>query len=236
MRRLNISSPARTPRPPSRNRGLARFLLHSTLFSAALGVAGVALIWPQWTAVDGARSALAIQEEREQEFADRLDSLRSLNERLRDWQNEGRRVFVQDELRAYARTVKSLAKREGAQVVKVQVAAAHGARWRSVSMQQFAQDGRAEVAGEIQPRAVRLVLTGTFDGIYRTVANLTQQQQLFIPDRWDIAPAAPGADAGGMLRAEVLATVFTVQEPEEKPVAPVSTGPVAANLPLEGIQ
>jgi hypothetical protein len=215
---------------------VVRWLIHGTLFTASFAVAGAALVWPQWTAVDGSRAALAIQQEREDEFSDRLDSLRALNERLRDWQNDGRRVFVQKELKTYGRTIQNVAKREGAQVLKVQVASSQGGRWRSVSLQQFSQDGHAEVAGEIQPRAIRLVLSGSFDGIYRTVANLSQQQQLFIPERWDIAPAAPGADAGGALRAEVLATVFTVQEPEEKPVAPVNTGPVAANVPLEGIQ
>ena len=234
MKRKTITSPSLSS--AAKGRGWVRWLIHGTLLTASFAVAGAALVWPQWTAVDGARAALSVQEDREQEFSDRLESLRALNERLRDWQNDGRRVFVQDELRTYARTVQSVAKREGAQLVKVQVAAAQGGRWRSVSLQQFSQDGHAEVAGEIQPRAVRVVLTGSFDGIYRTVANLSQQQQLFIPERWDIAPAAGGAEAGGALRAEVLATVFTVQEPEEKPVAPVNTGPVAANVPLEGIR
>ena len=52
-----------------------------------------------------------------------------------------------------------------------------------------------EETEEIQPRAVHLVLHGTFDGIYRTVATLSQQQQLFLPDRWDIAPASRSRSA-----------------------------------------
>lgn len=224
----------RNPKP--RRSRAARWLVHGSLFVGALVVGGVGLVWPQWLALDGARSALEVQQEREQDFQDRLDSIHSLNGRLRDWKNDGRRVYLQEELTRYPSLVQSVARREGAQVLKVQVTAPPGGRWRSVSLQQFGSDGHAEVAGEIQPRTVRVVLSGSFDGVYRTVAALGQQQQLFLPDRWDIAPAAGNSDAGGALRAEVSATVFTVQEPEDKPIAPASTGPVVANLPLEKLQ
>ncbi|MGV3722380.1 MAG: hypothetical protein ACO1SX_15845, partial [Actinomycetota bacterium] len=195
-----------------------------------------ALVWPQWLALDGARTALAIQQEREQEFEDRLETLRAMNERLRDWQQDGRRVFLRPELTSFGRVVQQVARREGSQVAKVQVTSQPSSRWRSVSMRQFAGDDQSEATGEIQPRSVRVVLTGSFDSVYRTVASLTRQQQLFLPERWDIAPATAGADAGGALRAEVWATVFAVQEPEAKPAAPVNSGPVAANVKLEEVQ
>lgn len=211
-------------------------MVHGSLLLASLTVGGVALVWPQWLALDGARTALEIQRAREQEFTERLELLRSMNERLRDWDQDGRRVFLRDELKAYDKVVRQVAAREGARVAKVQVTAQPASRWRSVSLRQLGARGEYESAGEIQPRSVRVVMTGDFDSIYRTVASLTRQQQLYLPERWDIAPAAPGAEAGGALRAEVWATVFAVHEPEEKPVAPLSAGPVAANFPLEGVE
>jgi len=230
---MRVPSRVKNPRPRSRNRA-TRWLIHGAVFSAALLVGGIGLVWPQWLAVDGARAALAVQQEREQDFQDRLDSVHALNSRLHDWQNDSRRVFLPEELNRYGRVVQSVARREGVQVLKYQVKASSGGRWRAVALQQFGADGHAEVAGEIQPRSVRVVLTGSFEGVYRAIAALNQQQQLFLPDQWDIAPAAPNGAEGGALRAEVTATVFTVQEPEDRPVAPVkSTGPVAANLPLE---
>lgn len=228
-----VEKPQVAPRSPRRNR-LTRWLVHGTVFSAALLVGGVGLVWPQWLALDGARAALEVQQEREQDFQDRIDSVHTLNNRLHDWENEGRRVFLPEELTRYGSVVQSVARREGVQVAKFQVKGAPAGRWRSVALQQFGEDGHAEVAGEIQPRSIRVVLTGSFNGVYRSIAALSQQQQLFLPDQWDLAPAAANGAEGGAVRAEVSATVFTVQEPEDRPVAPVkSSGPVAANLPLE---
>jgi hypothetical protein len=232
MRRIE---PAPAPAPQlARRRRPTRWLVHGSLLVAAFAVGAVALVWPQWLAVDGARAALTMQLEREEEFEDRLDSLRVLNERLRDWQHDARRVFLKEELASYGRQVQLVAKREGTMVNAVQVRAQSTGRWRSVSLRQFVAEGQPEGAGEIQPRTVRVVLTGSFDGIYRTVAALSRQQQLFLPEKWDIAPSSPGDSA--MLRADVLATVFAVQEPEEKPVAPVNSGPVAANVLMEELQ
>lgn len=226
-----------TQTPGTRRRSrAARWLVNSSLLVLTLAVGGAGLVWPQWLALDGARTALQVQQEREQDFQDRLDSIHTLNSRLHEWENEGRRVYLAEELARYPSLVQAVARREGAQVLKVQVTTQPSGRWRAVTLQQFGSDGHAEVAGEIQPRTVRVVLTGSFDGVYRTVAALSGQQQLFLPERWDIAPAAAHSEAGGALRAEVSATVFTVQEPEDRPVAPVSTGPVAANLPLEKMQ
>jgi len=235
---MRLPSPAAKPqietlRSPRGSRA-TRWLVHGAVFTAALLAGGVGLVWPQWLALDGAHAALEVQQEREQDFQDRLDSVHTLNNRLHDWQNESRRVFLPEELNQYSRVVQGVARREGVQVLKYQVKAASGGRWRAVALQQYGSDGHAEVAGEIQPRSIRVVLTGSFEGVYRAIAALSQQQQLFLPDQWDIAPAAPNGPAGGPLRAEVTATVFTVQEPEDRPVAPLkTTGPVAANLPLE---
>lgn len=234
---MRLPSPVeRTPKTPrpARRQKLTRWLVHGTVFTAALLVGGFGLVWPQWVAQDGARAALEVQQEREQDFQDRIDSVHTLNSRLHDWQNEGRRVFLPEELSSYGKVVQGVARREGVQVAKFQVKPSSGGRWRSVALQQFGADGHSEVAGEIQPRSVRVVLTGSFNGVYRAIAALSQQQQLFLPDQWDIAPAAANSADGGALRAEISATVFTVQEPEDRPVAPVkSSGPVAANLPLE---
>jgi len=210
--------------------------MHGSVLVASFAVAAFTVVWPQWLELEGARSALALQRTREEEFSDRLDTLRAMNERLRDWDQDGRRVFLRDELIRIDRVVKQVAAREGSQVARCQVTAQPGSRWRTVSMRDIAGGHQSEAAGEIQPRSVRVVLTGSFDGVYRTVASLTRQQQLFLPERWDIAPAPGNADGSGNLRAEVWATVFAVHEPDEKPAAPVNSGPVAANVPLEGLQ
>ncbi len=207
-----------TPEPPAKGtpRPAARGLVHAGLFFAFATVGGTLLIWPQWLAADGSRAALRIQAEREEELSGRLDGLRAMNDRLRAWDQRGRRVFQMDEIRAYPRLVKALATRHGAEAGKVLVTGRPSPRWRGVTVQVNSPDGEMS-AGEIQPREVRLVLKGTFDGVYRTVAALCQQNQLFIPDRWSMVPSAAPAGAavrGESVRADIVGTVFVAHEPD----------------------
>lgn len=228
--------------PPRRGK-LARVAFHGSLFLSFAAAAGALLVWPQWLLVEGSRQSLELQMTHEHELQDRLDGLRAVSGRLRDWQANSRRVFVADELDRYPAQVKAVAVHEGAALEAAQVTMRPVPRWRSVSVQSDAwaeSDGVS--GGEIQPRAVRVVLTGSFSSIYRTVGTLCGQQQLFIPDRWDItpAPAAPagksaaGTPTAGRLRAEVWATVFLVRQPDDAPKGRAAAGPVAAGFRTEG--
>src|SRR5258706_137042 len=80
-------------------------------------------------------------------------------------------------------------------------------------------------------RSARIVHAGSFDGICSTVESLSQQQQLFIPERWALAPRA-GAKPG-TLTGEIWATLFVVRQPEEapRPLKPFGAGgKVAAQI------
>src|SRR5947208_11444523 len=79
----------------------ARWLFHGSLLLAFSAVGGGLLVWPQWIAADGLRSSLRVQRERERELSDRLDLARVMNQRLREWKNERRRVYLPAELRRY---------------------------------------------------------------------------------------------------------------------------------------
>src|SRR5688572_11515291 len=92
----------------------ARWLFHGSLAVAFAAAGGALLVWPQWIAVDGTRAALAIQQERETEITDRLEVVRQLNERLRDWQRKDRRVFLPHEARRYPAVVRAVAEKQGA--------------------------------------------------------------------------------------------------------------------------
>lgn len=226
-----------TPAQASRWAGMRRWLYHGTFLVACAAGGGALLVWPQWVALDGARSTLEIHQEREKEFTERLDAARAAAGRLRLWEKEARRVFLTEELKRYPVLVQAIGKRQGATVLKVQVTQARPARWRSVALDRTGGDLASESAGEIRPRAVRVVLKGSFDSVYRTVTALSQQQQLFIPERWDLSANAPGVPKGEV-RAEILGTVFAVQQPEDEevPVAPVTSGTVARRVAWEGVR
>lgn len=230
--RIPRSEPTDTPQPRRASGGFRRWLYHGTLLAACAAGTGALVVWPQWVAVDGARAALELQQEREKELTDRLDAARAAAGRLRLWEKDARRVFLAEELTRYPVLARAIGKREGAAVVKAQVTQARPARWRSLTLDRSGVDSGGEVAGEIRPQAVRLVLKGPFDGIYRTVSALSQQQQLFLPERWELVSQGVGK---GEVRAEIWATVFVVQQPgDDTPAAPVSAGPVARSVVLEG--
>lgn len=236
-----MKDPISRPRPPRRRPQIGRWLFHSALLVAFVSAAGAILVLPQWMELEGSRAALERQQEREQEATDRLDTLRAMNDRLHDWSNNTRRVLLPQEVPAYPGFVRAAAKREGSRVALVDMRQRPAPRWRSLTVRPslgpelWAEDDLNN-SGEIQPRSVRLVLTGKFDAIYRTVAALCGQQQLFIPDRWDLVPENAGAGetgAGTGLRAEIWATVFVVREPEEEPKTPVASGPLATGTAWE---
>jgi hypothetical protein len=219
-------------------RSYPRWLLHGALFLAFSSSAGAVLIWPQWLAVDGSRLALQVQQERVQELNERLDVERAMKERLADWQHNTRRVYLRSEMAQYPGLVRDLAKQNGATVAAVQLTETPPARWKSVSLQ-VPVSGK-DVAegtdgGEIQPRAVRILLTGSFDSVYRTLGALAAQRQLFIPDRWDLAPIR-GPRGARQLRAEVWASVFVVREPEDGPKLPAAPVATATRVALEGVR
>jgi len=196
------------------------------VLTAAFAAAGGALlVWPQWIAADGGSSTLAVLRERERELSERLDASRAGLGRLRFWQREGRRLFLADEAARYPVLAQAVARREGAVVVKATLAEARSPRWRPVLVDQRVGGG---VAGEIRPRSVRLVVRGSFEGVFRTITSLTQQQQLFVPDRWDLAQKTTGGRPE--VWAEVWGTIFVVSEPEAEPTAPAAASPVAAQL------
>ncbi len=237
-------APARRP-----SRG-ARALYHVSLAVTFATAGGALMVWPQWIAMDGARTAFEIQQSREKELSERLDVVRGMQGRLRSWDQEGRRVMLPEEAAGYPTLVQAVARREGAQVLGVKVTNRPSPRWRSLTLHAAEWSGeQPAAAGEIRPRSVRVLLTGSFDSVFRSVASLGEQQLLFIPDRWSLVPlqgkpatAGSGAtqlnSAAGQrqVRAEVWATVFVVEDPAEKPKAPLGRGPLATNtleVPVE---
>jgi hypothetical protein len=194
---------------------------------AAAGTAGALLVWPQWLAVEGSRQALLIQQERLEGLEDRLNSLRALTERLREWNQQDRRVMLPEELDAFPAHVRQVGEQSAVRATAVRVTNQSAPRWRSHAVQAgiwSARDAAAE--GEVRPVWVKVVLHGDFDSIYRTVAELSGGTRLFVPDRWDLAPAREADD--GELRAEVWGTVFVARPnpvaDEAAPAAPAVLG------------
>jgi hypothetical protein len=213
-----------TPAAPKRPLRVRRWVYHAMLFAASAAGGGALLVWPQWIALDGSRNTLQIQQDRERELTDRLETARAMTDRLRLWDREGRRVFLTSEVARYPLMAAALGKREGAAQVKAEVTQASSSRWRAVTLDK-SLGAVDDAAGEIRPQLVRVTARGNFDRVYRTVAGLTQQQQLFIPERWQLV-----GSPGGELKAEILGTVFVVHQPEDEPVGTpaASVGPVAS--------
>ncbi|MBM3457176.1 MAG: hypothetical protein FJX77_01380 [Armatimonadetes bacterium] len=229
--RVTPASPPRRTLPV-----LRRLLFHGALAVASCVVAGTILVWPQWVALDGARAALAVQVSREEEITERLTTMRTLLQSLREWKKTERRVLLPEELRSLASLVRTAAAQEGARAAAVEVTDRPSMRWRNMAIPGGGLEDAAgdEAAGEIRPRVVRLVLVGSFDSVYRTVAGLASQQWLWIPDRWDLSvqPGAAGTAASGSrsLRAEVCGTVFVVHEPRPTLGAPAPIRQLARAL------
>ena len=211
-----------------------RWLFHGSLLVAFTTTAAALLVWPQWVAVDGARTALKAQREQEAVQGGPLPSVHSLNEQLRGWRRGERRVFLEEEVAQYPALVQAMAKREGVKVLAAEQVDDRPARWRPASLDpEGAAEDRAILTGEIQPRTIRILLTGSFPKVYRAVASLCQQQQLFVPERWELIPVAPAEGGEAQLKADIRATIFVIREPEEAPAPTAGPGPMAARLPVE---
>jgi hypothetical protein len=197
---------------------LTRILVHASLLGACATLSGAALVWPQWAAVDGTRAALELQKEREGKLQERWDQVRALNERLSDWRHAQRRVLLEDEMGRYPLAVNALGKKCG---VAAQAAVVNqpSIRWRPAPLTGTAwADADGADVGEIRPRSVKISVMGSFDGVYRTVATLCAQQQLFVPERWTLTQGAlPGGGPGSAVRAEVTGVVFVLHQGEELP-------------------
>jgi hypothetical protein len=225
---------------PGVGRG-TRWLVHGCLLAAFAAVGGALLVWPQWIAREGSRTAVQIQREREQDLADRLETTRAMNGRLREWSKSGRRVFLPEEVQQFAGHAQAVADREGAVLLGVKAAEQVSPRWSGMAAQADAWVEGETPAGEIRPVSFRLSVAGKFDAVYRTVVSLCGGARLVVPDTWELQPrAVPRAPATDELRADLLLTVFVVREAEEEeeelPEATESTAPMLAAMPPEGTQ
>ena len=211
---------------PGRRGNAGRWVMHALLALVFAGASGGLLVYPQWVAYQGSQEALAVQQERETELTQRLELTRAVNGRLRAWDANERRVLLLREAKALPKAVAYLAKEAGVTVKAVNVSSRKAPRWQ-VRRVERPVDGEQAFEGEIQPRLVKLVLVGTWDGIYKTMAGLTQQQPLFIPERYSLK-AVKKVNNQRVLRADVYATVFVADDGEEPAPTTAITGPVAS--------
>lgn len=213
---VNVSPESGAPFRSSYPRSM-RGVVHGALLLAFLAFGGVGIVWPQWVAADRGHVALDVQEEREVALREQLETARALTGRLRDWKHEERRVFLEEELPLYPALVREVARDAGAAVVSVETSDRTLNRWRPLRVPSASLDPMDDEelgpSEEIRPQSVHLVLTGAFGAVYRTVAALGQQQQLCVPERWDVSSRARQG-GGRELKAEIWATVFVVKSTE----------------------
>lgn len=215
---------------PRRRSSASRWAMHLVLALVFAGASGGLLVYPQWLTYKGSQEALAIQQEREDELTQRLEQTRELNGVLREWQQSERRVLLLREAKALPKAVAHLAKDAGVSVKTVQLSSRVAPRWQ-VRRVERPVDGQSAYQAEIQPRLVRMVLIGTWDGIYKTMAGVTQQQPLFIPERYSLTTHKT-VRGRRLLRAVIVATVFVADDGEETSPAKAVTGPVASAAAL----
>lgn len=222
--------PSATPAPGRNSNRAARLLLHGCLALVMASAGGVLLVWPQWMDAEGSRTAVEIQRERENGLQDRLDMVRAMNGRLRAAHDDSRKLFRIEQVHQFPALIRELAKAAGAEVAEARVTAAPTPGRRASSLEPEAPGG--EETTEIKPMRVQIVLTGSFESVYRTVGALCRQDQLVIPDRWQLTPrTGPGTD-GKAVKAQLAATVFVIRTRTEEPrVMPAAQ--MAAALPLE---
>jgi hypothetical protein len=208
----------------ARRAGL-RWLFHTSLFLAFLTAGGAVLIWPQWMVWDGARAALQQQQDQERKLAARLTAAKSANQEILVGQQKGRSAFSEEQIAEYPGLVRSIAEKQGATVVQVGLVEEGVPRSRSYPALTLASDDRGGRGGEVRPRTVRVVLTGNFKSLYRTIGLLCQQPQLLVPDGWEIA-ASGGFDSSANLRCDFRGTVFVVEEPSDTFDTGAALGPM----------
>ncbi len=234
-------NPAAAPRRPL----LTRAAFHGSVAAAFAAVTGVLLVWPRWIALEGSREATAVQRQREAELTERVETERAMLGRQREWSETGRRVLLSRELNQYPEVVRAVAEREGARVLGIRVLEKAHPRWRALAASADMWAGDGESAGQVRPITLRFAVVGRFDSVYRVVASLADDQWLFIPDRWELAPrrvpaagkpAAARPAAEPEIRADIAATLFALRDSEPPTPAPTpgsTLGEVAAAYPVE---
>lgn len=246
--------PARVPRggPQAavaeltpRRRAVGRVLFHLSLLAAFAAAGGSLLVWPQWVLLDGNRTALAIQRDREQELTDRFEHLRALNARLRDWSRHDRKVWLPEEAQALRHQAAAVASQEGARLHDVRISARVSPRWHSlVERGALLASSAAGSSAEVRPSSATFVLSGPFPAVYRAATRLCRSKQLIIPDSWQLAPTKPNRPHE--VRLQLTATLFVLREEEDgaagapaaRPVGPLAwrVGPAEASNERENTQ
>ena len=197
----------RAPLGSARNPIGRRLALHGAICLGALGLGAVTLVWPQWLILDGSETSLAIQVSRERELSDRLLQVRALNQKLREWRREDRRVLLRNETPLFTSAMKNLAIRNGVRLVDASVSPRPSKGWRAAHLTRVDPDLTSTNEAGIEPRSIRLVLAGSFAQVFRTIASLPQEQWLLVIDAWDLIPAGKSPQ-GRLVKAAVQGTIF----------------------------
>lgn len=220
----------------------ARFGLHGALF-ATFVIGGVSLlVWPQWVLRDNSQMTLATQLSSERELETRLQAVEepgtwktaTTSARPELW----RKTLTGDELQKFPRQVQAVAGSEGVKVVHVSFTPEVTSRWRPVTRRAISQGVPKSGAGAVRPMVATVILTGSFEGLYRTVTRLCDRQKLFIPDRWNFAPRAGTGTPPTEFKAEIAATMFVAGKPTKTPMTAARGGVLALNggAPREGLE
>src|SRR5687768_5028415 len=128
---MPLFSSSKSPRPAPRSRG-SRWLFHGMLFLALSATGGGLIVLPQWIALDGARSSLAVQQERDRVLTERLEALQAMQGRLRSWQQDERKVFLSSEVARYPILVGAAARKSGAHLKALNISASESRRWAAL--------------------------------------------------------------------------------------------------------
>jgi len=203
----------------SRPRPSGRLAAHLALFAGFVVTSLVVVVWPLRLELDGAHRALTLAEERLQALDTRLDNLHRLNDRLRKWQTDERRVFLEDELDSVEPYLTRLVEEPGAQVLHFSFEPHRSPRWRELNIRDeagaAAEAGLSEGEGLLRPVSVRLSLRGSFPAVFQAFAALTSQQRLLMVDRWQLRLTQQQT-----VQADVVATVFVIRPPASVPAFP----------------
>lgn len=210
---------------------LARLGIHGALLATFVTGGISLLVWPQWLTRDNSQIALAAQLSRERELETRLEGVQapaqwakaSETTRPELW----RKALTAGDLERFPSRVQSLANAEGVKVAHVSFTPEVTPRWRAVTQRAFLLGAPKAGAGAVRPMVATVILTGSFEGLYRTVTRLCEREQLFIPDRWNFVPRDGSGSPPNEYKAEVAATVFVMGKPAQTPIASARTGVLA---------
>jgi hypothetical protein len=214
---------------------LARLGIHTALLAAFVTAGGSLVVWPQWLLRDSSQAELAVQLSQEREMAERLEAL-TVQAAQFDAANELRPELWRKTVRAadlpkFPSEVSALARLDGVKVMSASVTPEITPRWRSLTVRAAHLGTPQQGAGSIRPMVATVILTGSFEGVYRTVARLCGRRQFFIPDRWNFVPRAGATAASGEYKAEIAATMFVADYLADQPVASTKPGVLALRGP-----